>query len=214
MYKLDNISIIYIYNIMYIKGFLNIQGGEFMKRIILLLGLLLFSIFLIGCIDCKVYVNKDNKELKELKKEELQNIIDKYSSSIVDELEVGNTKIVGFSNDSTQGVVVYEKDSDGNYVINQTNELDTDELGISNFRIIYKNYSDINNAEYGYVFISNGTKVSRVEITINEKYKYIKNIKLGQPSMVLIKEKIPSEENTAICLEIKYFDKDNNELSK
>lgn len=187
-----------------------------MKKIILLLGLLLFNIYFIGCIDCKVYINKDNKELKELKEEELKNIIDKYSSSVIDTLEVDNTKIVGFSDSAKQGVVVYEKDDDGNYIINQANELDIDSngIGISNFRIIYKNYSDINNAKYGYIFISNGKKVSRIEITINEKYKYTRNIKIGAPSMVLIKENIPLEDDNAIRLQIKYFDKNNNELSQ
>lgn len=186
-----------------------------MKRIILLLGLLLFNIYFVGCIDSKVYINKDNKELKELKEEELKNIIAQYSSSIIDILEIDNTKIVGFSDDSKQGVVVYEKDDVGNYVINQANELDIDSkgLGVSNFRIIYKNYSDINNARYGYVFVSNGKKVSKVTITINEKYTYTRSIEIGKPSMILIKENINLDPNSAIRLEIKYFDKNNNEIS-
>lgn len=186
-----------------------------MKRIILLVLLILFNIYFIGCADYKVYINKDNKELKELKEEELKNIVDKYSSSLIDVLEVDNTKIVGFSDDSKQGIVVYEKDDSGNYIVNQANELDVDSngLGISNFRIIYKNYSDVNNAEYGYIFISNGKKVSKVEITINEKYKYTRSIQIGEPSMILIKENINFDQNSAIRLEIKYFDENNNELS-
>ncbi len=115
---------------------------------------------------------------------------------------------------TTQGVFVYEKDNEGNYVLNQANKLDipTDGLGISNYRIIYENYNDITNAKYGYIIISNGKKVSRVEITINDVYKYNANLEIGKESMVLIKENLTEDESAGIRLEVKYFDENNNEL--
>lgn len=98
--------------------------------------------------------------------------------------------------------------------MNQTNKLDISKegLGVSNYRIIYENYNDISKAKYGYVIISNGEKVSRVEITINDIYKYTADLELGRESMVLIKENLTPEESSGIRLDVKYFDDDNNEL--
>lgn len=185
-----------------------------MKRIILLVLVVLANLFLIGCVESKVYLNKNNEELKDINKEELESIVDEYSSYVIDEIYVADTKIVGFSTDNTQGVFVYEKDNEGNYVLNQANKLDIpiDGLGISNYRIIYQNYNDITNAKYGYIVISNGKKVSRVEITINDVYKYNANLEIGKESMVLIKENLTDDESAGIRLDIKYFDENNNEL--
>lgn len=185
-----------------------------MKRIILLILVVLANLFLIGCVESKVYLNKNNEELKDINKEELENIVDEYSPYVIDEIYVAETKIVGFSTDNTQGVFVYEKDNEGNYVLNQANKLDIpiDGLGISNYRIIYQNYNDITNAKYGYIIISNGKKVSRVEITINDVYKYNANLEIGKESMVLIKENLTDDESAGIRLDVKYFDENNNEL--
>lgn len=185
-----------------------------MKRIILLVLVVLANLFLIGCVESKVYFNKNNEELKDINKEELESIVDEYSSYVIDEIYVADTKIVGFSTDNTQGVFVYEKDNEGNYVLNQANKLDIpiDGLGISNYRIIYQNYNDITNAKYGYIVISNGKKVSRVEITINDVYKYNANLEIGKESMVLIKENLTDDESAGIRLDVKYFDENNNEL--
>ncbi|WP_195517138.1 hypothetical protein [Paraclostridium bifermentans] len=185
-----------------------------MKRIILLVLVVLANLFLIGCVESKVYLNKNNEELKDINKEELESIVDEYSSYVIDEIYVADTKIVGFSTDNTQGVFVYEKDNEGNYVLNQANKLDIpiDGLGISNYRIIYQNYNDITNAKYGYIVISNGKKVSRVEITINDVYKYNANLEIGKESMVLIKENLTDNESAGIRLDVKYFDENNNEL--
>ena len=60
--------------------------------------------------------------------------------------------------------------------------------------------------------ISNGKKVSKVEITINDVYKYNANLEIGKESMVLIKENLTLEESAGIRLEVKYFDDNNNEL--
>lgn len=185
-----------------------------MKSIILLVLVVLANLFLIGCVESKVYLNKNNEELKDINKEELESIVDEYSSYVIDEIYVADTKIVGFSTDNTQGVFVYEKDNEGNYVLNQANKLDIpiDGLGISNYRIIYQNYNDITNAKYGYIVISNGKKVSRVEITINDVYKYNANLEIGKESMVLIKENLTDDESAGIRLDVKYFDENNNEL--
>lgn len=185
-----------------------------MKRIILVIAIILLNLFLISCIENKTYLNRNDEELKDTNKEELENIVDEYSLSVIDEIYVADTKIVGFSTDDTQGVFVYEKDDEGNYQLNQANKLDIakDGLGISNYRVIYENYNDISNAKYGYVIVSNGKKVSRVEITINDIYKYTTDLEIGKESMVLIKENLTSEESSGIRLDVKYFDNNNNEL--
>ena len=185
-----------------------------MKKIILLILVILLNLFPMGCVESKVYLNKNTEELKDINKEELENIVDEYSPYVIDEIYVADTKIVGFSTNSTQGVFVYEKDSEGNYILNQANKLDIDTngLGISNYRIIYQNYNDITNAKYGYIIISNGKKVSKVEITINDVYKYNANLEVGKESLVLIKENLTSEESGGIRLDVKYFDENNNEL--
>ena len=185
-----------------------------MKRIILVISIVLLNLLLISCMESKIYLNRNDEEFKDINKEELENIVNEYSLSVIDEIYVADTKIVGFSTDSTQGVFVYEKDNEGKYQLNQTNKLDISKegLGVSNYRIIYENYNDISKAKYGYVIISNGEKVSRVEITINDIYKYTADLELGRESMVLIKENLTPEESSGIRLDVKYFDDDNNEL--
>lgn len=185
-----------------------------MKRIILVISIVLLNLLLISCMESKIYLNRNDEELKDINKEELENIVNEYSLSVIDEIYVADTKIVGFSTDSTQGVFVYEKDNEGKYQLNQTNKLDISKegLGVSNYRIIYENYNDISKAKYGYVIISNGEKVSRAEITINDIYKYTADLELGRESMVLIKENLTPEESSGIRLDVKYFDDDNNEL--
>ncbi|WP_195987816.1 hypothetical protein [Clostridium sp. D53t1_180928_C8] len=185
-----------------------------MKRIILVISIILLNLLFISCMESKIYLNRNDEELKDINKEELENIVNEYSLSVIDEIYVADTKIVGFSTDSTQGVFVYEKDNEGKYQLNQANKLDIskDGLGVSNYRIIYENYNDISNAKYGYVIISNGKKVSKVEITINNIYKYTADLELGKESMVLIKENLTPEESSGIRLDVKYFDDNNNEL--
>lgn len=187
-----------------------------MKRIILFIVIFSMVVLFMGCEQHRIYVDNKNNDLEELKNKELDNNIEKYSEYIVDEIYINDTKIVGFSSSTTQGVFVYEKDIEGNYIINQSNKIDIFEnnLGVSNYRIIYDNYENIEKAKYGYIIISNGKKVSKVEITINEKYKYTEDIVLGKPSMILIKEDLDDEENDAIRLEVKYFDENNNELQQ
>lgn len=185
-----------------------------MDKIILLVLVILLNLFSIGCAEENIYLTKSHEDLISINKEELGSIVDEYSSYIIDEIYVDDSKIVGFSSNTTQGVFVYEKDSNGIYLLNQINKLDINPngLGISNYRIIYKNYNDITNAKYGYIIISNGKKVSRVEITINDAYKYSTNLEVGKASMVLIKENLNPEDSSGIRLEVKYFDENNNEL--
>ena len=54
-----------------------------MKRIILLVLVVLANLFLIGCVESKVYLNKNNEELKDINKEELESIVDEYSSYVI-----------------------------------------------------------------------------------------------------------------------------------
>ena len=120
-----------------------------MKRIILVISIVLLNLLLISCMESKIYLNRNDEELKDINKEELENIVNEYSLSVIDEIYVADTKIVGFSTDSTQGVFVYEKDNEGKYQLNQTNKLDISKegLGVSNYRIIYENYNDISKAK-------------------------------------------------------------------
>ena len=168
-----------------------------MDKIILLVLVILLNLFSIGCAEENIYLTKSHEDLISINKEELGSIVDEYSSYIIDEIYVDDSKIVGFPSNTTQ--------------INKL-DIDPNGLGISNYRIIYKNYNDITNAKYGYIIISNGKKVSRVEITINDSYKYSTNLEVGKASMVLIKENLNPEDSSGIRLEVKYFDENNKEL--
>lgn len=198
-----------------------------MKKLVLLICIIFINLFFIGCNQFIDYSNEDIKELVVLKDDDLKDladlqnekfrsIVNDYENYIVDEIYFENSKIIGFSNNTNQGVLVYEKDIDGNYILNQTNTVDMNQnsLGVSHYRIIYENYNDAKNAKYGYLIISNGKNVSRVEITINDNNKYYSNLDVGNPSMILIKETLPASELEAIRLEVKYFDENNNELLK
>ena len=178
-----------------------------MKKILGLSCLILSLFFYISCSNDNTYGNNQTQILNSLKKSNLLNTLAKDNISLIDTISIENSKIVGFSTDTSNGVAVYEKNKLGNYILSEaTTNADNINLGASTYRISYKNQQDSKNNEYGYAVISNGVNVAHVEIIINDKYKYSKKLELKKPSLILIKEELPDSEKKEMKVDIKYYD--------
>ena len=186
-----------------------------MKKILGLSCLILSLFFYISCSNDNTYGNNQTQILNSLKKSNLLNTLAKDNISLIDTISIENSKIVGFSTDTSNGVAVYEKNKLGNYILSEaTTNADNINLGASTYRISYKNQQDSKNNEYGYAVISNGVNVAHVEIIINDKYKYSKKLELKKPSLILIKEELPDSEKKEMKVDIKYYDINNKQIIK
>ena len=185
-----------------------------MKRILGLSCLILSLFFYINYSNNDTYGNNQTQILNSLGKSNLLNTINKDKLSLIDTISIENSKIVGFSTDTSNGVAVYEKNKLGNYIMNKAAIADTDHinLGASTYRISYKNQQDLKNSNYGYTVISNGENVAYVEIIINNKYKYSKKLELEKPSLTIIKEELPDSEKKEMKVDIKYYDINNKQI--
>ena len=184
-----------------------------MRKIIGVSCLILSMFFVVGCSNNKVYGNKESEILNYLEEWEALNVVDRSNISIIDTIYAENTKIIGFSTERSQGIIVYEKDKSGNYIFNESRFTEIDSrLGVSNYRVAYKDYGDLKNAKYAHVIISNGENVGSVEITINDKYKHFKELDREKPSVTLIEEELFDYENKEMKIDIKYYDKKGDNL--
>lgn len=186
----------------------------YMKRILWLSCLILSLFFYINYSNNNTYGNNQTQILNSLEKSNLLNTLNKDNLSLIDTISIENSKIVGFSFDTSNGVAVYEKNKLGNYIMNEATIADTDNinLGASTYRISYKNQQDLKNSKYGYVVISNGKNVAHVEIIINNKYKYSKKLELDKPSLTLIKEDLPDSDKKEMKVDINYYDINNKQI--
>ncbi|MDO7204058.1 hypothetical protein Q5M85_07825 [Paraclostridium bifermentans] len=59
-------------------------------------------------------------------------------------------------------------------------------LGVEDFLVNYNTYNGASKSNNAFVLISDGSKVSHVEITINDTYKCKESFKLDRPSMIVV----------------------------
>ena len=192
--------------------------GEIIKKgIVIIITLLALSIS--GCYNKSVkvmYGNDETEILQYLHETNLLDSIGKENVSIVDTTENNNSKIVGFASDRGQGFLLFEKDKKGNYTMsdNMAKGIDKEGIGITKYTALHNYNSELNHADKDFIVISNGNNnVSKIEITINNKYKYSKSIEVGKPSMVVFEENLPEEESKAIGYVVRCFDIDNKEIA-
>ena len=177
--------------------------------------MILFIIFLNSCSNNDIYGNTDAEILKYLQESDLLDNIGKDNIFINDIINIDNSKIVGFSTDTGQGVLVYDKDKNGNYVMSEgkAEGRNLDSIGVAIYRVMYNIYESFQDGKHAYVVLSTGDNISKVEIIINNKYKYSESIEIGKPSMTMIKEDIPRDESKSMEIDYKYFDINGKELS-
>lgn len=182
-----------------------------MKKSIILFSMILLTLFTLGCSNKEIYGNNDDEILKYLNQSDFLNSLGKENITIIDTIYVDDSKIVGFTTNTGQGVLAYKKDENRNYSMVDAKAEGTtvNSLGVTTYRIRY-NYDDDLPGK-AYIVISNGDIVSKVDVSIN-KYNYSEQMKIGEPSMVMIKEDLPYDEANEITINYRYFDINNNEL--
>ena len=185
-----------------------------MKKIIILISLLLSILFISGCSNSDTILNTDEDILEYINESGLMNNIGVENLSIIDTIHIDNSKIVTFLSNTGQGYIVCEKNEKGNYIMTDNMAEDvSNELGVSDFTVRYNHNSGFENRDMAYIVISDGSKVSNVEMTIND-HVFSKKLKIGKPSMAFVnlRDDFSNDELKSISLYCKYFDIDNNEL--
>ncbi|MGL5713773.1 MAG: hypothetical protein ACRCX2_12190, partial [Paraclostridium sp.] len=187
-----------------------------MKKIIILLGIISLMIFAVGCNrNTNVVGNNDEEILQYLKEGDLLDNIGKENLTIVDTVNIDNSKIVGFASDRGHGYLVFEKNEKGNYVMtnNRATGIDSNGAGVSHSIVLY-NLNSFDDRDVAYMVISDGSTASQVEMTVNE-HVFNEKLEIGKPSMVVIHDVLSeSEANEMISFNCRYFDINNEELKE
>ena len=185
-----------------------------MKKIIILISSLLSILFITGCSNSDIILNTDEDILQYINESGLMNNIGVENLSIIDSIHIDNSKIVTFLSNTGQGYIVCEKDKKGKYIM--TDNLAqgvSNELGVSDFIVRYNHNSGFENRHVACIVISDGSKVSNVEMTIND-HVFSKKLKIGKPSVAFVnlRDEFSNDELKSISLDCKYFDRNNKEL--
>ena len=187
-----------------------------MKKIIININVILSLIFITGCTNNDTVLNTNEEILQYLKESDFMDGIGKENLSIIDTIQIDDSKIVTFLSNTGQGYIVCEKNKKGNYIMtdNMAKGIESNGLGVSDFIVRY-NLMDVSKIRnMAYIVISNGSNVSNVEMSINNSI-FKNKLKVGQPSMVLLNlTEILSEDelNDMVSVDCRYFDIDNKEL--
>lgn len=203
-YKL---TIIYVDN--------NLRGST-MKKIIILINVIFSLIFISGCTNNDIVLNTDEEVLQYLNESDFMESIGKENLSIIDTIQIDDSKIVTFLSNTGQGYIVCEKNKKGNYIMtdNMAQGIESNGLGVSNFIVRYNLSDGLKFRNMAYIVISNGSNVSNVEISVNNRI-FNDTLEMGKPSMVLLSLRdILSEEELEDMVDVncRYFDIYNNEL--
>ncbi|KKY00578.1 hypothetical protein VN21_13390 [Paraclostridium benzoelyticum] len=185
-----------------------------MKKQIIFILLIISSFTITGCTYTKIPGNTDESIKQYLIGSKLINSPNQEDISIVDNTYIQNSKIVGFLSKYNNGVVICEKNKKGKYILSdiQFSTQKKETLGVENFLVNYNTYNGISKSSKAFVLISDGSKVSRVEITINDTYKCKKSFKPYGPSMIVVNSDVLSKKSSYV--NCKYFDKNNNEINQ
>lgn len=203
-YKL---TIIYVDN--------NLRGST-MKKIIILINVIFSLIFIAGCTSNDIVLNTDEEVLQYLNESDFMESIGKENLSIIDTIQIDDSKIVTFLSNTGQGYIVCEKNKKGNYIMtdNMAQGIESNGLGVSNFIVRYNLSDGLKFRNMAYIVISNGSNVSNVEISVNNRI-FNDTLEMGKPSMVLLNLRdILSKEELEDMVDVncRYFDIYNNEL--
>lgn len=187
-----------------------------MKKIIIFINIILSLIFITGCANNDTVLNTDEEILQYLKESGFMDSIGKENLSIIDTIQIDDSKIVTFLSNTGQGYIVCEKDEKGNYIMtdNMAKGIESNGLGVSNFIVRYNLRDGLKFRNMACIVISNGSNVSNVEISVNNRI-FNDTLEMTQPSMVLLNLRdILSEEELEDMIDVncRYFDIDNNEL--
>lgn len=185
-----------------------------MKRLSVFFSIIVLIFALVGCSNKKILGNDTESILDYLEESKLANSAEKKDIKVFDDIYIGNSKIVGFRSDTSQGVLIFEKDKNGDYILHdgQSNVINENSIGVTDYIVSYNNYKGLEKSEKALVLLSDGLKVSNVEISINNNSAYKQNLKLGEPSMVFLDKNKVGNLSGDLNISFKYFDKNKKEI--
>ena len=88
-----------------------------MKKIIILINVILSLIFITGCTNNDIVLNTDEEVLQYINESGFMDTIGKENLSIIDTIQIDDSKIVTFLSNTGQGYIVCEKNEKGNYIM-------------------------------------------------------------------------------------------------
>ncbi|WP_289682984.1 hypothetical protein, partial [Romboutsia ilealis] len=88
-----------------------------MKKIIILINVIFSLIFIAGCTNNDIVLNTDEEVLQYLNESDFMESIGKENLSIIDTIQIDDSKIVTFLSNTGQGYIVCEKNKKGNYIM-------------------------------------------------------------------------------------------------
>ena len=194
----------------------NLRGNT-MKKIIILINVILSLIFITGCTNNDIVLNNDEDILHYISESDFMEGIGKENLSIIDTIQIEDSKLVTFLSNTGQGYIVFEKNEKGNYIMtdNMAQGTVSNELGVTDFIVRYNLNNGFDKRNMAYIVISDGSKVSNVKMSVNDRI-FNKNLEIGRPSMILLNlSDVLSEDELEGTVEVdcRYFDIYNKELT-
>lgn len=188
-----------------------------MKKIIILISAILTITYIIGYTNKDIVFNNDEEILEYLNENDSMNEMGKENLSIIDTIHIDDSKIVIFLSDTVQGYIVCEKNEKGNYVMtdNTMQGIESNGLGVTDFLVRYNLNKGLENSDLAYIVISDGSKVSSVDMSVNE-HIFNKKLEIGTTSVTLLNIKDVLSKNELkemVSFDCRYFDIDNKELA-
>lgn len=188
-----------------------------MKKIIILISAILTITYIIGYTNKDIVFNNDEEILGYLNENDSMNEMGKENLSIIDTIHIDDSKIVIFLSDTVQGYIVCEKNEKGNYVMtdNTMQGIESNGLGVTDFLVRYNLNKGLENSDLAYIVISDGSKVSSVDMSVNE-HIFNKKLEIGTTSVTLLNIKDVLSKNELkemVSFDCRYFDIDNKELA-
>lgn len=177
--------------------------------------IILIIFTLAGCSNKQIIGNNTESILNYLVESKLVNSFEKKDIKIIDDIYIGNSKIVGFISDTSQGVLLFEKNKTGDYILydGQSNGINENSIGVTNYIVSYNNFKGLEKSEKALVLLSNGLKVSNVEISVNNSCTYEQALKIGKSSMIFLDKNKIGNLDDDLNTSFKYFDKNNKEIN-
>lgn len=115
------------------------------------------------------------------------NEMGKENLSIIDTIHIDDSKIVILLSDTVQGYIVCEKNEKGNYVMtdNTMQGIESNGLGVTDFLVRYNLNKGLENSDLAYIVIYDGSKVSSVDMSVNNSI-FNKKLEIGTTSVTLL----------------------------
>lgn len=182
-----------------------------MKKIVLVVFLFVISIYAAiysTNVTTKIYGNDKTSIIKWIKNYDNRLKDTDPNITIAGIQDTENVRIVGYFKSQSVGMIAYYKNSSNNYEV-----YDSMRIGTNETSTFLANSAAQGNDKIKFVVVSTGNDdLTRVELTVNEKYKQSKQIPLNQASVTVFDLNLPEDEYKSMSFDCKFLDSIGEEL--